>query len=478
MALALTLSGRPVGASGLRRGLAAGGSAWAYVERDHAWLRAGDAICIAPPEAPGIALHAGPDDSVTLAPDATRPVGRIDALLRERQLWPLDGRLARTALERVPPPLVNAALRVAGPVVRAREQIEPTPPPAGAAASQGAFYDCDEVLTDTAALAGLSEAEEVLAERWLTAGERVLDVGCGTGREALAFAARGLAVVGVDVSRRSLDVARARAAEIGARAEFHLGAIEDLDLAPATFDAVYFGSDVYAGIPGQKRRVAALLRARSLLRPGGRVFLQAMPPKHRLRALALDGLRAAVARARGTSIEAGDRTVWYGPPPRRLVRHAFFSDEEVVAEIAAAGLTFVARCASYVVAERPFEAPRTRGTARPWIREVADVLRVFPRVEALRRRTGPSSAAVALREEARSAPRRDALGRVRLGRAIGLCDRLVPWGGGCYRRTLLEIALDAGAASEPLFLGFRGKDGHAWLERVSPGERYDTVVTV
>jgi hypothetical protein len=43
----------------------------------------------------------------------------------------------------------------------------------------------------------------------------------------------------------------------------------------------------------------------------------------------------------------------------------------------------------------------------------------------------------------------------------------MPGGGNCYRRALLEIALDRGAACEPLLLGFTMREqrlaGHAWL---------------
>ena len=52
----------------------------------------------------------------------------------------------------------------------------------------------------------------------LPSGARLLDVGCGPGRHSVAFAKAGLAVTGVDISRRFLDIAaeRARAAGVGA----------------------------------------------------------------------------------------------------------------------------------------------------------------------------------------------------------------------------------------------------------------------
>jgi ubiquinone/menaquinone biosynthesis C-methylase UbiE len=54
----------------------------------------------------------------------------------------------------------------------------------------------------------------------LPAGARVLDVGCGPGRHAVEFARRDLAVTGVDVSRRFLDIAADRAREAGVSAAF------------------------------------------------------------------------------------------------------------------------------------------------------------------------------------------------------------------------------------------------------------------
>ena len=54
----------------------------------------------------------------------------------------------------------------------------------------------------------------------LPAGSRVLDVGCGPGRHAVALAREGLAVTGVDVSRRFLDIAAAAARDAGVGAAF------------------------------------------------------------------------------------------------------------------------------------------------------------------------------------------------------------------------------------------------------------------
>jgi hypothetical protein len=57
-------------------------------------------------------------------------------------------------------------------------------------------------------------------------------------------------------------------------------------------------------------------------------------------------------------------------------------------------------------------------------------------------------------------------------------DRLLARPANCYRRALVEIAMDAGAATEPLHFGLRAgggtNSGHAWLGAESDrGSRYD-----
>jgi SAM-dependent methyltransferase len=48
----------------------------------------------------------------------------------------------------------------------------------------------------------------------------VIDVGCGTGENALELASRGLDVLGVDASPRAIGAARAKGSERGSSAEF------------------------------------------------------------------------------------------------------------------------------------------------------------------------------------------------------------------------------------------------------------------
>jgi len=102
----------------------------------------------------------------------------------------------------------------------------------------------------------------------LRAGERLLDVGCGTGRlavEALVRLGEAGTVVGVDPAASRIAIASQHR---DARLALHVGRGEDLSLlATAEFDVVYFNS-VITWLRDKRR---GLLEAYRVLRPGGRL---------------------------------------------------------------------------------------------------------------------------------------------------------------------------------------------------------------
>ena len=69
-------------------------------------------------------------------------------------------------------------------------------------------------------------------------GRRVLDVGTGTGRAAIALARAGAVVTGVDASREMLAVAERRAREEGVDVTFAPGDAHRLEFPDRSFDAV------------------------------------------------------------------------------------------------------------------------------------------------------------------------------------------------------------------------------------------------
>ncbi|HZE49212.1 MAG TPA: methyltransferase domain-containing protein, partial [Jatrophihabitantaceae bacterium] len=136
-------------------------------------------------------------------------------------------------------------------------------------------------------------AEVVIAAARVRAGERVLDVGCGTGNAALLAAQAGAQVVGVDPAARLLDVARDRAAAEQLAVTFLPGDAAAIPLEDSSADAVV---SVFAVIFAPDPEAAAAEMAR-VLAPGGRIVLSAWWPDGamiRMTSKAADTVRKAV----------------------------------------------------------------------------------------------------------------------------------------------------------------------------------------
>ena len=111
--------------------------------------------------------------------------------------------------------------------------------------------------------------ERILGDRLIEPhGTRVLDVGCGGGLLAEEITTMGYTVVGIDPSERSLDVARAHAAETGRHIDYLYGRGQHLPFDDETFDAVLC-CDVLEHVEDWHAVIGEVAR---VLRPGG-VFL-------------------------------------------------------------------------------------------------------------------------------------------------------------------------------------------------------------
>jgi SAM-dependent methyltransferase len=98
----------------------------------------------------------------------------------------------------------------------------------------------------------------------VVAGERVLDLGCGSGLDAPALSQAGRRVVGLDVSRRLLQSARGQASIAGRLLQ---GDLRALPFADASFDGVWADGSMHHVARGEVQ--AAIREVARVLKVGG-----------------------------------------------------------------------------------------------------------------------------------------------------------------------------------------------------------------
>jgi SAM-dependent methyltransferase len=115
------------------------------------------------------------------------------------------------------------------------------------------------------------EAEVVMRLLGLEPGQRVLDLGCGTGRHSVALVQLGLQVVGLDLSETLLEQGRRTAAEAGVEVTWLQRDMRDLDdLDP--FDACVSLYTAF-GFFGDEEDQEVLRQVAGALKAGGRLLL-------------------------------------------------------------------------------------------------------------------------------------------------------------------------------------------------------------
>jgi ubiquinone/menaquinone biosynthesis C-methylase UbiE len=148
----------------------------------------------------------------------------------------------------------------------------PAPETSGRTIPWASFYDPIVWLLSLGKARAFRKA--MIERAQIKPGDRVLDVGCGTGD--LAMAAKALAgpageVHGIDASPKMIAVARGKAAKAGTGVAFQVGLIEDISFPDDHFDVV-LNTLMMHHLPDDLKRTG-LAEISRVTKPGGRILI-------------------------------------------------------------------------------------------------------------------------------------------------------------------------------------------------------------
>ncbi len=119
---------------------------------------------------------------------------------------------------------------------------------------------------------GLWGAEEILVLEHMPDDAKVLDIGCGGGRTAIALAELGLDVYGIDISNAMVTLARQQASWAEVDGEFQVMDVMHMEFPADVFDVAFYSYNGIELLPGKAGKERAVQEIWRVLKPGG-VFI-------------------------------------------------------------------------------------------------------------------------------------------------------------------------------------------------------------
>lgn len=117
---------------------------------------------------------------------------------------------------------------------------------------------------------GLWASEQYVFTKYMKTSDRILDVGCGTGRTTFALYDIGFKdIIGLDLTPEMIAAAEEIKQERQSPIEFMVGNAKELPFETSQFDVVIFSFNGFMSIPNSKERFKALQEINRVLKAGG-----------------------------------------------------------------------------------------------------------------------------------------------------------------------------------------------------------------
>ena len=113
------------------------------------------------------------------------------------------------------------------------------------------------------------------AAGYFPAGAKILDIGCGLGREAFALADMGFDVTGIDISKEVIARVKGLAADKGYTIPFYDYDGKKLPFPDESFDAVLVWAQTFGLLYGEAYKKECLAEWKRVLKKGGLVSFSA-----------------------------------------------------------------------------------------------------------------------------------------------------------------------------------------------------------